>query len=354
MPLAAVRPASAPPTAASLTAPGRPVNTWSKVATLPGAIVHDVAFPTATVGYAAAELGQVWKTTDGGKTWSLILNRGFPYYYYGVAALSSSKLVVSGFNDSTSEGIISWSTDGGKTWSPDEVLSPNAWVGRIRLPAGAAHGLAMNGGGASGSAPNAAWYSVKPDAWTQVTPDPQGGWFGNQFTLLANHHAFASGITFCDSADTGATWSCRPSIDKVFDGPTDSCNNDVGWVGGGEISPDVAGWLHRTTDGGATCSGRVLQTPWPIRQIEFLTAKIGWATGGNIYSNVGGIYYTSDGGKTWVQDADTGDEVGACAHHLVAHGDKTRVWCVGDLFNGSAFESNVYRTTVVNPSSAAR
>ncbi len=316
---------------------------------MPGAVVHDVDFPTARVGYAAAELGQVWKTEDGGKTWTRILNRGFPYYYYGVEAISRDHLVVSGFNNTTSEGIISWSHDGGATWSADQVISGTAWVGRIRIPVGTSHGLAMNGGGASGTDPNAAWYSHQADDWHQVVPDPAGGWFGNQFTLLADHHAYASGITYCDSANTGRTWACRPSIDEVFDGPTAFVDESHGWVGGGEISPDVAGWLHRTSDGGATWSGRVLETPWPIRQIQFLSPKVGWAAGGNIYSGVGGIYYTSDGGKTWSLDSDTGDEVGACASHTKTLSSRTRVWCVGDSFDGSQFVSTVYRITVGTP-----
>src|SRR5947199_5477045 len=61
----------------------RPANSWTKLASLPNATVHDVAFESATIGYAAAELGQVWKTKDGGNTWQLVRNRGFPYYYYG-------------------------------------------------------------------------------------------------------------------------------------------------------------------------------------------------------------------------------------------------------------------------------
>ncbi len=39
---------------------------WRLQQVLPGAVVHDIAFPDATTGYAAAELGQLWKTSDGG------------------------------------------------------------------------------------------------------------------------------------------------------------------------------------------------------------------------------------------------------------------------------------------------
>jgi len=122
----------------------------------------------------------------------------------------------------------------------------------------------------------------------------------------------------------------------------------AGRSGGGEISPNVEGWLHRTTDGGATWSGRVLDTPWPIRQIEFLNGKIGWAAGGDIYSGVGGITFSSDGGKKWTEDIDTGDEVDACDHRSLGNG-QTQVWCIGMAYNGSTFSSNVYSTVVTTP-----
>ncbi len=99
--------------------------------------------------------------------------------------------------------------------------------------------------------PNAAWWTATPNDWAQVTLDPNGGWFGYQFTLLnANETAYASGINFCTSANIGATWNCGPPADSVFDGPTQFISDKIGWTGGGEISPDVEGWLHLTTNGG--------------------------------------------------------------------------------------------------------
>lgn len=340
----AVRP-EVPGIAHPLTPVGHPTNTWTKLANLPGATVHDVAFASPTVGYAAAELGQIWKTTDGGNTWTEVLNRGFPYYYYGIAVVGQ-KVFASGFDDTNSEAILTESNDGGSAWKADVVLSTNAWGGRVRFTHRAKVGLAMSGEGLAN--PNAAWWRVKPAKWTQVTPDPSGGWFGYQFTLLKDQTAYASGIQFCTSINTGATWTCGPPADSVFDGPTEFVSDLVGWTGGGEISPQVEGWLHATTDGGKTWSGRVLNTAWPIREIDFLSKKAGWATGGDIYSNVGGIYFSSDGGKTWSQDLATQDEIGSCASENLGNG-QTQVWCIGDAFNGQSFSSNVYSATVTTP-----
>jgi len=343
--IGAFRPVALAPRKDAMTPAGHPANNWSKLASLPGATVHDVSFTSPTVGYAAAELGQVWKTTNGGASWTEILNRGFPYYYYGIYA-TGQKVVASGFDDSNSEAILSESRDGAQTWSSDKVLSTNAWAGRVRFTHGVEHGLAMSGEGLAN--PNAAWWTIKPNKWAQDTPDPSGGWFGYQFTLLKNQTAYASGIQYCKSADTGATWTCAPPADSVFDGPTEFVSDRIGWTGGGEISPNVEGWLHRTTDGGTTWSGRVLNTHWPIREIEFLSKKVGWAAGGNIYSGVGGIYYSADGGKTWALDVTTGDEVGSCADQTIGNG-QTQIWCIGDAESNNAFSSNVYSTVVTTP-----
>jgi photosystem II stability/assembly factor-like uncharacterized protein len=308
------------------------------LATLPNAVVHDISFATPLVGYAAAELGQVWKTTDRGLTWTRIMNLQFPYYWFGVEALTAQDVVISGFDDSNFRGIIRWSHDGGSTWTSDIVLTTRGWSYRVRF-ADSLDGLVMDG--LNLDAPNAAHYTTDGGAtdsdWTAVVPDPNGGWFGNQFSLLKNLHARASGITYCYSPDGGATWSCGPSVDSVFDGPVFFLNDTSGWVGGGEISPNVEGWVHRTTDGGNTWSGRTLDGPWPIRELRFLNSKIGWAAGGNYSSNVGGMYFSGDGGQTWSLDVSTGAEMDACDSKR--SGTRFQVWCAG--YNGS-FSTVVY------------
>ena len=70
----------------------------------------------------------------------------------------------------------------------------------------------------------------------------------------------------------------------------------------------------------ATPSGGTLDGPWPIREILFLSSKIGLAAGGNLYTGVGGIYFSGDGGNKWSVDITTNAEMDACAvaHHGLA------------------------------------
>ena len=327
-------------TAVPMAAPA--ANQWNLLKVLPGAVIHDIAFPTNTTGYAAAELGQVWKTTDGGKTWTEVLDLGFPYYFYGVAALSAKKVIVSGFNDTAqTAGVMRWTNDGGKTWSGDVIATP-FWQQRVRFVK-KLNGVALDLGGDRKG--NYAQYTTNGGAnaadWNSVVNDPTDGWFGTQFTLLGNLHVYASGINFCKSPNAGAQWSCVRSVDSVFDGPAFFLNDKRGWVGGGEISPNVEGWVHVTKDGGKTWTGRTLDGPWPIREVLFLNSKIGWAAGGNLYTGVGGIFFSNDGGLTWNVDVNTGAEMSSCAARHVK--PNVVVWCAG--FD-SSFNGVVYQTTV--------
>ena len=325
--LSAIRPA-VPPDSSARPRPNStnvPANKWQLLATLPGTVIHDLIFISPTVGYAAAEVGQVWKTTNSGKTWTEVLNLGFPYYFYGVEAYGND-VIVSGFIDSANQqaGIIRTSHDGGLTWSGDMTLSTTEWLQRVRY-ANFKDGLILDLGGGT------AQYTTDGGAtafdWTTVIDNPDQGWFGLQFSFLSNLHARASGINFCTSLNGGATWTCGPSVDSVFDGPVLFQGDALGWVGGGEISPNVEGWVHITTDGGTTWSDRTLDGPWPIRQFVFLNSKTGWATGGNLYTDVGGMYFTTDGGNTWSVDISTGAEMDACAAQPLKTGHA--VWCAG-------------------------
>lgn len=268
-----------------------------------------------------------------------MLNLGYPYYFYGVAALSANEVVVSGFIDSSTEqaGVIRWTQDGGTTWGGDIVLS-TAWLQRTRY-ANANDGLIFDIAGGT------AQYTTDGGAgatdWTTVTNNPDGGWFGLQFSLLSNLHARASGINFCTSLNGGQTWNCGPSVDSVFDGPVLFQGDRYGWVGGGEISPNVEGWVHVTTNGGKTWSGRTLDGPWPIRQFIAISPTVGWAAGGNLYTGVGGIYFTTDGGNTWTVDVTTNAEMDACSVRPLKKGH--RVWCAG--YN-SSFAGVIYSTVI--------
>jgi photosystem II stability/assembly factor-like uncharacterized protein len=302
-------------------------------------VFTDLSMADATHGFAAAELGRVYRTTDGA-TWQLVMNIGFPRYWYGVHAFTPDSVFITGFQNQTGEGIARWSTNGGATWTSDIVIDPAHWL-TINQFADRQHGVATaigsgltyvttNGGSTAGD-------------WTQVLADPTQGWFAGNFTFLPeNLYVYLTGISLCQSTNGGLSYSRRSSIDPVFDGGV--CFPDVthGWTGGGQISAPVQGWVHRTTDGGLTWSGRILNPAYPIRSLLFLDESLGFVVGGNYFGGVGGIWSTTDAGASWNLDADTGCEMKGIDWARVSP-DSVSVWSAGSRSGlGRIYRSTVY------------
>jgi len=80
---------------ACATAPEPFGHDWQLQATLPGTIIprHDFCFALHRLRRRRGRPGL--ETTNGGKAWSEIFNLGYPYYFYGVSALTADDIVVS-------------------------------------------------------------------------------------------------------------------------------------------------------------------------------------------------------------------------------------------------------------------
>lgn len=325
-------------------APGAPASTtgfpWVLQAANDG-VFTDLSMADATHGFASAELGRVYRTTDG-TTWQPVMNIGFPRYWYGVHAFTPDSVFITGFQNQTGAGIARWSTDSGVTWTADIVIDPANWL-TINQFADRQHGVATAiGSGFTYVTTNGGATSTD---WTRILADPTQGWFAGNFTFMPDLHVYLTGISFCQSTNGGLSYSRRPSIDPVFDGGVCFADLMHGWTGGGQISAPVSGWVHRTTDGGASWSGRILNAPYPIRSLLFLDESLGFVVGGNYFSAVGGIWSTTDGGSSWNLDADTGCEMKGIDWARVSP-DSVSVWCAGSRSG----LGRIYRTTVYFPS----
>ncbi len=250
--------------------------------------------------------------------------------------------MISGFNNATGDGIVRWTGDGGDTWSDDVVLpgvGAIRWLDRMEF-VDDLNGIVLSSFTAVNFHTETGGETA--DDWARVQAHSEG-WHGGNFTYQPDGNVWVSGIKFCHSQDRGASWECRNSIDSVFDGGGVSFPDAMnGWVAGGSISPEVRGWIHRTTDGGQTWSDRIFETPFPIRAIQFLDANTGFAVGGNIYSGVGGIYSTVDGGETWNLDLDARTEI-KTVRVVPVSADTVDIWCAGFR---SDLSGSIYKTRI--------
>lgn len=86
-------------------------------------VVRHVDFVSANNGYLLDDNGFVYRTSNGGKSWTSLLATGSDQGY-GMAFSSSSRgyLIVDEFG-STDAGFLLRTTDSGKTWTPEFVVS---------------------------------------------------------------------------------------------------------------------------------------------------------------------------------------------------------------------------------------
>lgn len=325
---------------------------WVLKFTAGGRVFKDISFANTQVGYIVTELGYVYKTSNGGDNWAQVLGLGFPYYWYGVHALSPDTVVIAGFNNqgAINTGVVRWSLNGGTTWSSDIVLrrqgSGVGWLDKV-------HFFNQNTGIVFNALSGACYITTTggkdTTAWTFVVINSGGAWISGNVDAQSSGRIYATGIYFCRSTNFGANWVTGPSADNIFDGGVDflDFNNLFGWTGGGQISAPVSGWTHRTTDGGTTWGPRQNVFSYPIRAVYFFNENSGFAIGGNVFGDLGGIHSTSNGGANWNLEINTSAEMFSMDYKLIS-ADSIDVWCVGSTGGSTGYTGKLYKARIQN------
>ncbi len=324
---------------------------WELNFSAAGKVFKDVSFANPLTGYLVTELGAVYKTTNGGDNWTSIMNLGFPYYWYGVDALTSDTVVISGFNNqgNINSGVVRWSYDGGTTWTDDIILHiPNGvgWLSHI-------HFFDSRRGIVSAEFSGGIHYTSTggkdTTSWEYVQVNSDLGWFSGNIDTDTSGNVFTTGYHFARSSDFGVTWTSGPPADNVFDGGVDFLDSLLtGLTGGGQISAPVSGWAHKTSDGGVTWSQRLYAFPYPVRAVKLFDDTLALAFGGNLYDEAGGIYVTADGGLNWDLDVNTSAEM--FSYDIVnSTPDSLTIWAAGSTGGGTGFTGKLYRTSRGTP-----
>jgi hypothetical protein len=282
--------------------------------------------------FCSTDSGLTWINSDPNPTphgsYHFYLVR-VPNYIYGVANLSAphqldtNHVYIAHLNSRTGQGFVRRIT----LFTPQLALvenpprkTTNYWLGHISL-ADSTHWSVLGSWDGSSLFYGHFWVlpsdtdTVRVDSamWADTLVDPWNWVTGPH--VHQNGFLYAVGVHQWVSFDSGRTWAVRPSADEIFDGGVSFVDTLYGWTGGGRISPQSQGWVHRTTDGGHTWSPRLFESDYPIRTVHFVDRQTGFAAGGNYQEGIGGIWSTTDGGETWQEDTTLSSEITVLGSH---------------------------------------
>ena len=232
--------------------------------------LSDVSFIDLSSGWAVGEYGTVLRTQDGGTTWNQMRNVPTPTWLRGVHFVNEQL----GWAVGTYETVLK-TEDGGKNWTHQETPTPR------RL-----HGLPME------------YHSV------HFATDTEGWIVGKHGNIL-------------HTSDGGRTWANEstdlpePALDLVNVSDLATTPGGHTWA----VSP--VGVLKRSAgQDGATW--RVVKTGSPawLRGVSFVDDNNGWLVGDR-----NTVIRTTDGGRTWTKQRDSGRKMGvfyatAHDHHI--------------------------------------
>jgi photosystem II stability/assembly factor-like uncharacterized protein len=291
---------------------------WRRLPTAPflSSSRHDDSwFINERVGWIVNGIGQVWKTTDGGGTWMLQLEKNQPtsrVYFRAVTFADSMRgwacnLGTEEFGGATDTNIIYQTTNSGATWFANNNFAPQKprgicgiqavgdscvyGVGRVRGPA---RFIRSTDRGTT-------WEVRDMSAFVMGLLDVY--FWTRDSGIIVGHtgplNESSSGrILF--TSDRGTTWRTQFTSSRIGEWcwKINFPSRTVGYVSL-QRNSGAPTYFLKTTDGGFTWTEKLLSTGnYYVQGIGFATENIGWV-GGNTSQPT---WKTTNGGDTWFPD----------------------------------------------------
>lgn len=267
-----------------------------------------------TFNVDAVRGGGVWKSTDGGNTWSLLPSTTSFWNVSRMAVDASGNLYVATIGNSSG---IQRSGDGGNTWTNISPSGLSLRISEMKLSStGRLHvvcGYYNTAAGSSGYRYTDNPATVTSATWTSpaVSFSPTNynveiATAGNTLYALPSNSVFET-PTVWKSTDGGANWAACPTNPPVTGTSDVILSSGQAWfciaVGVDPTNPDnvVVGGLnsYRSTNGGATWT-QVAR--WVGTAMTYVHADYHFVTWNNnqvLLATDGGVFYSNDDGATY-------------------------------------------------------
>lgn len=275
----------------------------------------DVFFVDARTGWSVNGLGYVYKTEDGGETWTAVLHKPGTYFR-AVAFLNARTGFAANIGTDYYPGVTDTTAlyrtrDGGQTWAPVTEIEGPTPKGICNFEVVDAQTVVATGrvGGPS-------FLVVSRDGgetWTSTDMTDRVAMLIDAEFLSAERGVLVGGTSPDASAshsvvlatdDGGRTWaevfrSAQPGeLGWKLDFPTP----DVGYAS--VLAFDSTATFLKTTDAGRTWTEHPLvDGPYQAKGVGFVDAETGWMAGER--PGVPALY-TDDGGRSWRPDSSLG------------------------------------------------
>ncbi len=257
---------------------------WEEINAPPGTSHNRVQFTDYQTGYVIANETNLYKTTDGAQTWSLLnvpIGSGGKIQAFHIFG-DNTTIIALGPNYTQQYGRIFKSTDAGETW---EIV----WDLPVRYFKGV-HFLNDSVGWA--------WADKMFDSYLYKTEDAgetwneifvTNKWIRSLCFLTKNigWRCSRAGGHIAKTTDGGITWTDQLNLTGIDEGMNDIIflDEQLGFAAGDERT------LLKTTDGGENWQylsseenpgilPDEVATDWAIKDIYFVNDQVGWIVGG--------------------------------------------------------------------------
>lgn len=261
--------------------------TWTNKTSITGASINvtDIEFVSKTEGYAVDAKGNVYKTTNAGDSWTITK---IPFQKFSALSSNSGSTFISGL-----AGTVLKSDDAGANWTPKYTSTTQQPIRQVTF-------VDANTGYASGGSTTGAdslGFILKTTNggtnWEVMSNTFKAQVYGFAITSPSNWCAVGSGNSIFRSTDAGANWT---KIASPVTGVTNMVfysvafgGKDTGYAAGN------SGKMIKTTDGGATwtnvTSNMGTNTIFDLVVFDSKTVII--------CGLAGKVSKTTDGGTTW-------------------------------------------------------